>query len=126
MKLVLASKLGRGHSSALSSPHSHTLLWALHRHRLIRGAPPYLCGALCAQDAAWASFALLKNANICGLVAVWEGQAVLARGLVGLPSGAAVKPGDAAAALAALTQVRRLGARQGFQAFVCSLSHGIH
>ena len=58
--------------------------------------------AYCPQDAAWSSFALLRNSNICGVLAVWEGRAVLARGLVGLPAGAA---GDADAVLAGLTQV---------------------
>jgi hypothetical protein len=59
------------------------------------------------QDAAWASFALLRNSNICGLVALWEGRAVMCRGLVGLPQGtqAAAAGGDADAVLAALSQV---------------------
>lgn len=35
------------------------------------------------QELAWASFSLLKNSNICGLVVVWRGRAVLCRGLVG-------------------------------------------
>lgn len=54
------------------------------------------------QEAAWASFALLRNSNICGLVALWEGRAVMCRGLVGLPAGAT---GNADAVLQAVTQV---------------------
>jgi hypothetical protein len=38
------------------------------------------------QELAWASYALLLNTNICGLAVFWRGQAVLARGLLGVPS----------------------------------------
>lgn len=55
------------------------------------------------QDAAWASFALLRNSNICGLLAVWEGQVVMCRGLVRLPPGAT--PGDADGVLQAVSKV---------------------
>ncbi len=51
------------------------------------------------QELAWASYALLRNTNICGLVAWWEGKPVLARGLLAVPGGAATggATGDAAA-----------------------------
>lgn len=35
------------------------------------------------EDLAWASFALLKNCNICGVFAVWRGKAVMCRGTLG-------------------------------------------
>ena len=34
------------------------------------------------QELAWASYALLLNTNLCGLAVFWDGQAVLARGLL--------------------------------------------
>lgn len=56
------------------------------------------------QELAWASYALLRNTNICGLAAFWDGQPVLARGLLGAAALGAAAGGkaDAAAALAAL------------------------
>lgn len=63
------------------------------------------------QELAWASYALLRNTNTCGLAAFWDGKAVLARGLLGAaalgattPAGGGKGGGDAAAAaLAALS-----------------------
>jgi hypothetical protein len=59
------------------------------------------------QELAWASYALLLNTNICGLAVFWRGEAVAARGLLGLPAQPAALTGDkrsiAAAALAALS-----------------------
>lgn len=62
--------------------------------------PPHPLAGL--QELAWASYALLRNTNICGLVACWEGQPVLARGLLAVPGGAAGSGKGEAAAAAAL------------------------
>lgn len=55
------------------------------------------------QELAWASYALLRNTNICGLVAFWEGRALLARGLVASAPPPAGGKADAVATLAALS-----------------------
>jgi hypothetical protein len=49
------------------------------------------------RDLAWASYALLNNANICGLVVVSMGQAVACRGILG--EGVAAGGGGAEAVL---------------------------
>lgn len=80
------------------------------------------------QELAWASYALLLNTNICGLTVYWDGQAVLARGLLGsaaLGSSAAAGSGKdaaAAAALAALSGAEPAAASQGWRqgAIYCS------
>jgi hypothetical protein len=51
------------------------------------------------QELAWASFALLRNANACSVLVLRGGRALLARGALGE---AAVKAGDGAATLAAV------------------------
>lgn len=48
------------------------------------------------QELAWASYALLLNTNICGLAVFWQGQAMLARGLLATPSGVEGSAGQAA------------------------------
>lgn len=35
------------------------------------------------QELAWSSYALLKNANICGMCILWQGRALLCRGFLG-------------------------------------------
>lgn len=66
---------------------------------LCRTSEPLMPVACVLQELAWASYALLRNTNICGLAACWEGRPVLARGLLALPGGAPPGgKGDAAAA----------------------------
>eukprot|EP00887_Chlorella_sp_A99_P000104 scaffold16.g104.t1 len=67
-----------------------------------RPPPAALEGAApCFAELAWASYALLKNTNICGLVIVWRGTAVLCRGLLGTAAAAA---GGGDASLAAISR----------------------
>ena len=35
------------------------------------------------QDLAWTSYALLKNANTCGMMVVWNGKVLMCRGILG-------------------------------------------
>ncbi|KAL4423674.1 hypothetical protein ABPG75_000975 [Micractinium tetrahymenae] len=80
---------GRGRQAAASSVAGATSVFALQ--------PGLADGTK--QDLAWASYALLRNTNICGLAACWEGRPVLARGLLAVPGGAASGgKGEAAAA----------------------------
>lgn len=57
----------------------------------------------CAQELAWASYALLRNTNCCGVIMLHGGKVLLARGALG--SGVVV-PGNSAESLAAMTKVR--------------------
>ena len=66
----------------------------------LSATPPFPCPL---QELAWASYALLRNTNICGLVAFWEGRALLARGLVASAPPPAGGKADAVATLAALS-----------------------
>ena len=71
-------------------------------------APPLLLPpSLAVQELAWASYALLLNTNVCGLAVFWDGQAVLARGLLGAaalgPAAPAGSKSGAATVLVALS-----------------------
>lgn len=35
------------------------------------------------QDLAWSSYAVLKNANTCGMLVIWKGKVVMCRGILG-------------------------------------------
>ncbi|GAB4817808.1 hypothetical protein N2152v2_004854 [Parachlorella kessleri] len=99
-QLMKEAQPGRGRRTAADTVEGATRVFAL-RSSLPEAAK---------QDAAWASFALLRNSNICGVVALWEGEAVLCRGLVGLPQNASQPAGkDPDALLAALTEACRSG-----------------
>jgi hypothetical protein len=52
------------------------------------------------QELAWASYALLKNANTCGVFATWQGKIVMCRGILGsnIAGGSANATLDAATA----------------------------
>ena len=71
------------------------------------------------QELAWASYALLLNTNICGLAAFWDGQAVLVRGLLRVPSLNAPSGSDrdkaAARVLAALSSTELAAASSKWQ-----------
>ena len=64
------------------------------------------------RELAWASYALLRNANVCALAVVWQGQAVMCRGLVGAQvaaGGGAVSLGAATVAWQQQQQQQQLG-----------------
>ncbi|KAI3432648.1 hypothetical protein D9Q98_004194 [Chlorella vulgaris] len=69
------------------------------------------------QELAWASYALLLNTNICGLAVFWRGQAVLARGLLGVPSMAT--PPAASAVVAASDVLAALSGTELARASSC-------
>lgn len=76
--------------------------WSRHDMSLvIKWVPPmHVCSL---QELAWASYALLRNTNCCGVVMVREGHVLLARGALGSE---VVTAGNAAASLAAMSKVR--------------------
>ena len=72
------------------------------------------------QEYAWASYALLRNTNVSGVLLWHEGRVLAARGTLGPAASAA----DAASALSSLAQV----AVRGFQACICDnlrILHGV-
>lgn len=85
------------------------------------------------QELAWASFALIKNTNSCGVILLGPGSKVLlARGALG---SAVLKPGNPAATLELMTQVLFLlgafvtilgwRAQNAFSQSLCLLSDGL-
>jgi hypothetical protein len=88
---LLEAQPGRGRAAAADAVAGGSNVFAL-RDSLTESTK---------RELAWASYALLRNANICGLAVVWDGDVVMCRGLVG----AQVAGAGAGKALDVATQV---------------------
>jgi hypothetical protein len=65
---------GRGRRAAAESVPGGTNVFALDTEQLPESSQ---------QDLAWSSYALLKNANTCGIFVIFKGQALMCRGILG-------------------------------------------
>jgi hypothetical protein len=86
---LLEAQPGRGRQAAAGEVQGSSNVFALGEG----------LGEAAKRELAWASYALLRNANVCALAVVWQGQAVMCRGLVG----AQVAAGGGAVSLGAAT-----------------------
>ena len=85
---------GRGRQAAAATVSGGTNVFALNSNLAEK----------CRQELAWASYALLKNANTCGVFVVSEGEVLMCRGVLG----SAVAGGEAGEVLQKATDSWRL------------------